>query len=100
MRETNPWRIAERLGVSADTVLRVQAHGYLGSLELTDAEIRLRLWRGHAAARAHSPAAIEPICQADGSSNPEKRRPSAELQTTALVSIQAVSAPCLEDEDL
>jgi hypothetical protein len=72
MRETDPGRIAERLGVSADTVLRVQAHGYLRSLELTDAEIRLRLWRAHAAALARSPAAIEPICQADGSSNPEK----------------------------
>ena len=47
--ETDPRRIAERLGLPADAVARVQARGYLRSLDLGDDELRLHLLRGHAA---------------------------------------------------
>jgi hypothetical protein len=39
--------IAERLGVPEDVVRAVQRHGVLRRLDLDDAEIRERLWRGH-----------------------------------------------------
>jgi hypothetical protein len=40
--------IAERLGVPEEAVRAVQRHGFLLRLDLTDAEIRERLWRAHA----------------------------------------------------
>jgi hypothetical protein len=39
--------IAERLGLPEDAVRAVQRHGVLRQLDLDDAEIRERLWRGH-----------------------------------------------------
>jgi len=39
--------IAERLGVPQEAVRGVQRHGFLRRLDLTDAEIRERLWRAH-----------------------------------------------------
>ena len=39
--------IAERLGLPEDAVRVVQRHGVLQRLDLDDAEIRERLWRGH-----------------------------------------------------
>ena len=39
--------IAERLGLPEDAVRAVQRYGILRRLELTDAEIRARLWRAH-----------------------------------------------------
>ena len=39
--------IAERLGLPEDVVRAVQRRGVLWRLDLDDAEIRERLWRGH-----------------------------------------------------
>ena len=39
--------IADRLGLPEDVVLAVQRRGVLQRLDLDDAEIRERLWRGH-----------------------------------------------------
>ena len=39
--------IAERLGLPEDVVRAVQRRGFLGRLDLDDAEIRERLWRAH-----------------------------------------------------
>lgn len=43
--------IAERLGLPEDVVRAVQRHGVLQRLDLDDAEVRERLWRGHCSRR-------------------------------------------------
>jgi hypothetical protein len=41
--------IAERLGLPQEAVRNVQRRGFLRRLDLSDAEIRERLWRAHLA---------------------------------------------------
>lgn len=49
MNSGNAKSIAERLGVPQEAVRKVQRHGFLRRLDLTDAEIRERLWRAQLA---------------------------------------------------
>jgi hypothetical protein len=44
---SDPSFIAERLGVPAELVRRLQRRGYLRRFDLDPAEVRLRLWRGY-----------------------------------------------------
>ena len=44
---TDPELIAARLGIDTPDVQRLQAFGYLTRLELSDAEIRERLYTAH-----------------------------------------------------
>ena len=45
--KSDPNSIAERMGVPAALVRRLQRRGYLRRFDLDPAEIRLRLWRGY-----------------------------------------------------
>jgi hypothetical protein len=48
-RATDPAQIARRLGLSEQLVRRLQARGALHRFELSEAEIRRRLYEGHIA---------------------------------------------------
>ena len=49
MKPEDPTRIAERLSLPQEAVAGVQRRGFLRRLDIDDAEIRERLWRGHVA---------------------------------------------------
>jgi hypothetical protein len=71
----DPASIAERLRLPEEAVRRVQRRGFLRELDLDEAEIRERLWRGHLAFVLHpatepkTPAAALRVCTRAGSSS-------------------------------
>ena len=60
--ETDPVRIATRLGMPVELVRTLQERGILVHFDLSDREVRERLWQAHlrAALPAETPASFQP----------------------------------------
>ena len=71
LMRTDPELIAARLGIDAAHVQRLQERGYLTRLELSEAEIRERLYTAHV--RAVAPVGASATPRAQESSGPENR---------------------------
>ena len=72
---TDPELIAARLGIDTPHVQRLQARGHLTRLELSDAEIRERLYTAHVhATLAQRPGASAARGGLDGGSRCEQMR--------------------------